>query len=121
MSNTIECKDCGAQFETKRRNTKYCEVCRAIRNLLYVGSHRKECVSCESTFAPLARDDILCGECDFIDSGKRVRGKCTVCSTAEAILMHKDIRVCLACGRNPEKRTLLLKALFKKKRAQSNG
>lgn len=115
---TITCADCGAPYATKRHNTKYCEVCRTLRTLLYLRSSWKgrtrDCLICESEFLPLTRDDELCGDCDFIDGGKRTRGVCSLCE-GERVLLHEDIRVCLGCGRDPEKRTLLIRALARKK------
>ncbi len=113
----INCEDCGRSFETTRANTKFCTVCRTYRDLLYIGEQTKSCLECDQKFALLKRSDMLCGKCDFLTSKKYVEGTCALCHNVSDRLMHKDIRVCIRCARNPEMRTLLLKALVKKRKA----
>lgn len=117
MPQTINCKDCGAPRETKHRNTRYCHVCRLFRNLVFVSRRTAACVSCDGRFAPIKRDDQLCGFCDFLGETHRVTGKCGVCGQ-KTELVRREIRVCVPCLKAPDKRQLVIKALNKRRQEQ---
>ena len=93
-----------------------------FRDLTYLKSNTRECVACDSKFAPLHREDILCGGCDPVTSKFHVQGVCALCQT-NGTLLHKDISVCKGCSTDPSKRTVFIKALAKKRIAnqQANG
>lgn len=112
---TIRCEDCGADYKTKRANTKYCRVCRLYRNLLFLKNRKKECPACGDQFAPLAMDDMVCGRCDI---GRHyVDGTCALCGDATSKQLHPDVAVCHPCATDPSRRPLLIRALAKKLRA----
>jgi hypothetical protein len=121
-TSIIQCQDCGADYETVRRNTKYCRVCRMFRDLAYLKALTRECISCDQKFAPLHREDILCGNCDPVTSKFHVEGVCGICQV-QATLLHKDIAVCKSCATDPGQRTVFIKALAKKRLAnqRANG
>ena len=111
---TITCEDCGRDYETTRKNTKYCRSCRVYRDLMFLGERRKECIECEKTFNPLTTKDLLCGRCgDFMR--KAPEGECKLCGES-AKLLHESIQVCGACATDPAKRVTFLRALAKKRR-----
>ncbi len=119
-AKTIQCEDCGRKYETTRKNTKYCRVCRVFRDLAYLRALTKTCVACDRDFAPMRRDDLLCGHCDPTTSKQEVEGDCALCQV-HANLLHADIAVCKGCATDPEKRELFMKALAKKRRASQEG
>lgn len=116
---TIQCKDCGADYQTKRGNTLYCRVCRLYRNAIYLRNRTSTCIECESKFAPLETADILCGNCDFTLAGPS--GTCAICRQETDRLIHEDIKVCTRCAKDPGQRTIFLRALAKKRRANKEA
>lgn len=113
--NTISCADCGADYETKRSNTKYCRVCRIYRDLSFLGERTKNCLECDKKFALMSRKDLLCGGCgSFL--AKEVEGDCSLCGASTKHLLHETIKVCRPCATDPKKRVTLLRALAKKRR-----
>lgn len=112
---TISCADCGAEYETRRTNTKYCRVCRTYRDLMFLGDRSKTCIECDKQFLPLTKKDLLCGACgSFL--AKAVHGDCSLCGEKTEHLLHDSIKVCRRCATDPEKRVTLLRALAKKRR-----
>jgi hypothetical protein len=122
MPHTIRCNDCGEQVETARKNTKYCSVCRLIRDLPYAAGQEvrigglPKCALCAKEFARLDIRDPLCGECA---PETRSHGKC-VCAFCheEKHRVRKDIAVCDRCARKKEVRDQLWKSLRNKQRAR---
>ena len=116
MYRTYACVDCSAPATSKRANAKYCTICRLIRNVTFVADKTKPCWGCNKRFTPIDRNDVLCGTCD--ESGARGdTGTCSLCK-AQAQLYGKEVSVCLACMKDPEKRPLLFRALKKKQLAR---
>lgn len=110
----ISCEDCGNRYETNRKNTKYCRVCRVFRDAVYNASNTKKCVSCEEKFAPINRGDMLCGRCNF---ARKIEGTCALCEKKKEDMVHESIAVCWPCATDPVKRPVLIRALAKKRRA----
>lgn len=123
---TILCADCGQATATKRQNTKYCPLCRLLRDLLYVGGMKRECWICEREYAPLTykRDPSeMCGECDTLTRNRYVEGDCSYCQQHKHNLLNSDVRVCVRCALDPANRARLVRALQRKQaaRAEENG
>lgn len=116
MLKSYKCEGCSAPATAKRRNAKYCTVCRLVKNVMFIKDNSKKCWLCESKFAPLERNDVFCGTCDE-DAPRGNTGTCSLCQ-AEAQLYRDDISVCVPCMKDPEQRPLLLRALRKKQRAR---
>lgn len=114
----IHCEDCGAHRLTKYKNTKYCHVCRLLRNLKFIGQKTKTCFICDAEFAPIDRNDGMCRACGDLRRSYNVDGKCGLCGR-EGLLWRKEIRVCIECLRDPRQRPRLLKGLIAKQRAQA--
>jgi len=110
----IECADCGEHYTTRRANTKYCVICRWLRDLLYIGARTKKCWLCDTEFAPLSSKGELCGTCDTVPRRSHVEGKCSFCEQDKPNLLHEDLRVCVPCALKPENRKTLIRALLKK-------
>lgn len=118
---TIECADCGAPRKTRKANTKYCAICRLIRDLKYIDKATQKCIVCDNRFAPLQRGEEVCGKCDLVPAYGDPRGKCALCETDDARLVNKDVNVCRECSTDPEKRTLLRRALILKQQKIIKG
>ena len=115
--HVITCCECGSERQTRWRNTKYCLVCRYLRNTKYIRDReiKKDCVECDSTFLPLKRDDAFCPECAMV-SQAHPRGTCGLCKSTDQPLLARGIKICHACAYSIEQRDLMIKALGKKKR-----
>lgn len=112
----ISCEDCGHQYTSIRKNTKYCRVCRLLRNAIYLAAHTQTCVICEKVYAPLVREKLaVCGECNPNAYRHDASGTCSFCGTETQRLIHEDVTVCRKCSQDPEQRELFIKALGKKK------
>lgn len=121
-TTTIDCADCGHQYETARKNTKYCRVCRLLRNLSYLKNTTYTCFVCDKDYAPLERqpaDWRMCGTCERREWPHDVKGTCALCNDDSDRLIHADIAVCRKCAFDPEKRPLLVKALARKQRERA--
>lgn len=108
--HSISCADCGATYETKRKNTRYCAVCRLRKDLLFITTRVQKCWDCGATFAPLNSDDVLCSECE----PRRTRytdGKCNVCSSDPTTLLIPGVAICTRCARAPELRPTIVQKL----------
>lgn len=117
----IECADCGAPRLTKRKNTKYCRVCRLIRNIEFIGADTVDCLGCDTPFAPLKRGEDVCGKCAVAGPAGDPRGTCAFCEVENASLVDSNISVCRVCATDPTKRVLFKKALVKKQIAIRSG
>lgn len=107
---TIHCEDCKHEYETVRANTKFCQVCRTFKDLVYVGTDTRKCWLCDSTFAPLHRKDEACADCSP-RTGKMLDGECVLCQGHRHPLLSGDILVCLGCAKDPERRRTFGKAI----------
>lgn len=112
---TIQCADCGSDYETKRSNTKYCRACRLYRDLTFIQDRTKECIECERKFAPVTRKDLVCGSC-FSHMAQVHAGHCALCDRDTQHLIHGDVACCWSCATDPKKRITLLRALAKRRR-----
>ena len=118
MSQGINCEECGAPYETKRKNAKFCRTCQLVRDMRFNWGKDEQCIICDKLFAPLTRSpDPFCGHCDTLKSSLHSHGDCAVCSAKDVTLLHKDIAVCLPCSTDIEKRPIIFKALVKKQQA----
>ncbi len=107
----ITCQDCGAaRRDVAYKTTRYCESCRLLRNLLFIGERTYQCTECKDNFAPIARGDRYCGECSL---GSNRMGECALCGAASSELLRPSIAVCTRCARDPKQRVRLVKALRK--------
>lgn len=111
----IECGDCGSPFDAKRKNAKYCQLCRAIRDFKFMTTWTKDCWVCSKEFAPAYRKDLMCAECDDLRRSYNVDGACVFCGE-ESVLWHEQAHICWPCVKNPELRSKVLHALLKKQR-----
>jgi hypothetical protein len=109
---TYECETCGARAQSPRSNAKYCVICRTFRNLKYVGAKTSKCWACKSSFAPLHRNDVLCGSCDD-DATRGPTAQCRLCQDMRS-LYHDDILICGQCMKKPAAREPVMHALFNK-------
>lgn len=116
--STFNCVDCRAPSTARRPNAKYCDVCRLWRDLMFVGARRHRCLDCEESFAPTRVADKLCATCDFIGSRKYAEGECAFCHRSTDPLLCVDVRVCRRCARDPERRSLLIKAVKAKRNSR---
>jgi hypothetical protein len=110
---TILCAECQAPTPAVRKNTKYCRLCRLIKNIKFITTGTRKCWICDVTFAPLDRSDVLCGTCDDHPSHS-ITGSCRLCNT-ERTLHSDEVRVCWVCLKDPAQRPLVLRALVKKR------
>lgn len=105
---TITCTDCGAErHNVQYRNTRYCESCRLLRNLIFLGDRTCTCSECAKEFAPTVRGERWCGEC----SVSADIGDCVLCQAADSELLRRTIPVCLRCAHDPDRRAVLIKGL----------
>lgn len=121
-TTTITCADCGQPYETARKNTKYCRVCRLARNLAFLKDSTYTCFVCSEEYAPLERQPEswrVCGPCEPRAWPHDHAGDCALCGEHSDRLIHEDIAVCRSCAFDPEKRPLMFKAILKKQRERS--
>lgn len=119
MDTPIKCADCGEPYTAKRRNAKYCRLCRLFRDLIYLDRRTHECVSCGDRFAPLHSNDKLCAICDFATKTADAK-KCSFCSEKRATV-NAEVSVCLGCAKDPKHRRLLIQATGKKRRTRTEA
>jgi hypothetical protein len=112
MTVTIQCQDCGALREAIYRNTLYCDSCRLLRDLEYttLSQPPRTCTArgCTETYLPIGRKDAYCGDCSGVITP--TRGLCIYCSQEDAPL-HRNMKVCTYCLRDPEDRPRILRGL----------
>lgn len=111
-TTTIVCADCGRDYETVRRNTKYCSLCRLLRDLLFVDRATTKCWICSEVFAPIERREKSCGSCCY-KAAKNGVAECAFCHQ-EKPRVNAGIAVCHGCARDPELRGKLMNSLMKK-------
>lgn len=106
----IKCIDCGADYSTKRRNTKYCAICRLRKDLLFLTTRTVQCWDCEAIFAPINSADVLCAECE--PSRKRYGvGECKLCEAPQSTLLIPGLAICTKCVRDPKRRATVVQKL----------
>lgn len=109
----IHCEDCGRPRSTRYKNTKYCLVCRLFKNLNYIGTQTRKCPVCNNRFAPLNRNELMCGECNTKIAVGQPHGVCGFCGEDTDLLLD-DVRVCHPCATDPKNRDTFLVAMAKK-------
>lgn len=114
-AHIIECSDCGAPRLTRWKNTKYCFLCRLIRNLEFIGDKTTKCIVDDKVFAPIKRNDDLCGDCDVIPMFEGLRGVCAFCKEDDKPLVAPEVAVCIGCAKNPKYRKNVRKALIQRR------
>lgn len=119
MKRTIVCADCGAEAPARNKLAKYCDLCRLVRNVKFIGTGTRKCWACERDFAPRARNDVLCGSCE-LPPAHRVTGTCALCQ-APGDVFSQDIAVCLQCTKDPARRPIFLRALIKKQHSRARS
>lgn len=106
----IVCEDCGAPYLAKRKNARYCSICRLRKDLLFITTRLQKCWDCEQTFAPLNTNDVLCNQCE----PRRHRytdGECKICHVDPTTLLIPGLAICTKCVRDPELRPLIVQKL----------
>lgn len=114
---TIHCEDCGKPRLTGRRNTKYCRVCRLLKNINFIGDRTSECPRCKKRYAPVTRNDLMCGKCNPRIAQGKPTGICGFCKE-EKDLIDSDIKVCHGCATEPDNRLAFTIALLDKVETQ---
>lgn len=123
----ITCADCGHEYKTIRKNTKYCRICRLVRNLDFLQGTVYQCVGCGDEYAPLERTAKTwrtCLECSprgWDTWSHDHAGTCALCKKDTDKLIHPEISVCRRCAFDPEKREVLYKALLRKRRERRDA
>ncbi len=117
---TIACADCRAPRLAKIANTKYCHVCRLLRDAKFVGSTVTKCFVCDKTFARVVRRDTMCASCDDLRRSYNVDGTCGLCKQP-GVLWRAEVAICVSCLRDPEKRGPMIRALQHKQRLQKEA
>lgn len=112
----IECADCGSEYETKRRNAKYCGFHRFWRDIRYARQQLRtqKCPICDSLFVPWITKQSYCGACMVLPE-TMPKSECAYCHETTA-QVHKDVRICPTCVTNPKNNIQLLKNLAHKDR-----
>ena len=115
-SLSIICDDCNDPYETTRRNTRLCSRCRLLIDLIYIGSRRSKCWACDTTIAPLGRNDKSCGSCSYQPKsyGNAVCAFCHI----DRPRVRRDVDICSACAHDPALRGRLIQALKKGQHAR---
>lgn len=111
---TITCHDCGVERTRCPRNTRYCQLCRLLRELDYWQAHRTRRCSCGEVYCPLHRGDTQCGRCD--PGLQRYSGVCALSAKDaphEGRYPEHYLPVCTTCARDPKQRARLIRALTK--------
>lgn len=112
----ISCADCGEERKASAANTRYCRVCRLLRNLDFLSDRTHKCLECSSRYPPIMRNDQWCGDCALGQTN--VRGCCALCGKEDAYLVLPDVRVCHRCARNPRMRRRFILGLRKRQDEQ---
>ena len=108
---TIACVDCGTTRTRCPSNTKYCWLCRLIRDLDHWRKNTRRCMEagCRATFAPLGFKDRHCSSCN--PGMQTRRGRCVLCKQ-EGCYTDPRLPVCAGCARDPGQRERLWGALL---------
>jgi len=102
---TLSCHDCGQRTPQRRRNQKYCGLCRLGRDLIYWGDadlRERSCKHCKFTYLPLNRSDACCHLCAI--KNPNVEGNCNLCNES-TYLFHRGIPICWNCVKSRERRS----------------
>lgn len=111
--STIICEDCGSPYDTVRRNTKYCNVCRLTRDLKFLTTRTSKCWLCDKEYAPTHSKDELCSECEP-KRRHHGQGECRVCGTPDSRLYIPEVAICTTCMRNPQQRREIVQLLIRR-------
>lgn len=117
----IHCEDCGAPRMTRYKNTRYCEICRLLRNLKFVGDATAKCLVDKRVFAPIKRGQQLSLTCDYLSTPGGEQGQCGICERDDQRLYGKHVRVCVECLDDPKKREAIRAQLIMKQKAIIEG
>lgn len=115
-THEITCQECGHREETTGKNTIRCATCRLVRNLSWVRNRTAKCWLCKAKYAPIARDDGLCGECAHTPATAKTID-CVFCGGHKRSVAQ-DIAVCGSCARDPLNRRSFLDAVLKRQERQ---
>lgn len=116
----IECEDCGTKRVTRYKNTKYCEICRLLRNLKFIGDRTESCLVTKKRFAPIKRNQQLSLTCDPYSTPAGHEGTCGVCDT-EGRLYGDNVKVCTECLDDPKQRGKIIAMLIQKQANIKSG
>ncbi len=118
---SIICEQCGTQRHKCPSNTKLCRPCATLRDAIFTAAWpTRKCNQrdCEERFAPLGRADLMCGKC----SRSLHRGYCGWCDQADQPLLKPDLSICMACAKDPSRRSNLIDALeIRQKRSRAEN
>lgn len=117
----IKCSDCGGPRMTRYANTKYCEICRLLRNLKFVGDAKSKCLVDKRVFSPIKRGQQLSLTCDPLSTPGGVQGTCGICDREDQRLYGEHISVCVECLDDPARRELIRAQLIQKQAAIIDG
>jgi hypothetical protein len=106
---------------TRRKNTKYCAICRLLKNLSFLKERTSKCLVCEKTFSQVSRNEQVCLACDPYSTPAAVEGTCGLCGTPSDRLLGEHIAVCVGCAQDPSKREVFRASLLKKQKAIKEG
>lgn len=112
----IECSDCGTVRYTRYGNTKYCELCRLIRNIRFVGDRTRKCGVSGKEFAPIDRNQLVSLECDPYARPGHPTGTCGECDTENTDLLGNMMHICFKCADDIKRRGKLYSQLLLKQR-----
>jgi len=120
--NPIHCQDCGAYYEARRQDAKYCPSCRLLRILTYANrayTRSKRCQDCRKLYRPACVPDKrrICGECGEHHETQKHRSTgrptwidCPVCKRID-VLPYERVSVCQRCVVDPKGRAVVIAAL----------
>ena len=117
---TRRCQDCKGEYTTLHPRAKYCPVCRTYKNVLYLLQRLYDCWACGNQYAPLERNDKLCGRCSLTVKRRHdTKGTCRLCHEKSEQLLSPEVRICRPCATNPDNRQAFIRALAKKRQQRS--
>ena len=118
---TIKCQACGQPTQAKRKNTKYCGVCRLVNQLLYLRGRTRKCVVCNKKFALLEMSEQVCGNCQLQAQYEHPENpECGFCHRPRKPI-QQEVAVCLPCAHAPANREAMTKAIIKKQQERANA
>lgn len=117
-TTTITCGDCGAPYETIRRNTKLCAKCRLLKNLMFLADKKRNCWLCKKEFAPIDSKDVACGDCTY-EAQRGGKTECVFCHEPR-LRVRPDVDVCNSCARDPQFRGRFITGLRKSLKTRLN-
>lgn len=112
---TISCEDCGLNRRGPS-NTKYCHLCRLLRNVEYYTTKTLDCQECRANFMPVKRGDPWCGNCALGQTANR--GSCTLCGEQDTYRIMASVAVCERCARDPAHRRQFIRGMRLKQATQ---